>query len=265
MKRQHGQMHRKRVNLMPAKKRRDEWRQLVFQIAAEHPSWGPGRVNTELGESDVARAILAMDGEEDKGLPGARTIGRWQSEFKLLDTPAKLAFRMYSWPEAMRREALPWEASAALFDLSQYRKRPIPIRRAQWFWRVTLACPDAPLARRDELAGYLSAADALPEDARKATHETVEATISYAPWRSEKHQQICAEAIRRGEIKQLSLTLTADTTIDEAVEAGDELTGGATDSASVRGDLRSLFQAWADHPELSPPDALDAAIKEGTA
>lgn len=240
---------------MPAKKHNEEWRELVFQVAEDHPTWGPGRVSVAISQHPTRPGLA--DAEDGVSLPSERTIGRWLREFRALDEQARLPYRTYSWPEAMRRGALPWDAAAALFDLAQ-SGQSVTIRKAQWFWRVTLARPDAPIDNRDKLARYLAAADLLPEDARMATYETVEAAMFYAPWQSEEHQRLYYEAIGRGDVKLLSLALTADTTIDEAIAALDEQQAGMGTS------MRSLFEAWAEHPELSRTEALDAQIEAGS-
>lgn len=203
---------------------------------------------------EISQQSANADTSEDKDmeLPSERTIGRWLREFRALDDRAKLAYRTYTWPEAMRRCALPWEASAALFDLGRFRPRArLTIRHAQCFWRVTLACPDAPIDQRDEIARVLAAADALPEDARQATYETAEAMIAYTPWRSPEHLEEYGHAIERGDVRRLAVRFTPETDIDDALDAIDELTGGAIGTPFARRALRSYFEDTAQYGSLA--------------
>ena len=58
------------------------------------------------------------------------------------------------------------------------------------------------------------------------------------------------------------MTLTPNTTIDEGVEVVDELTGGAL-SPFARRSLRSIFEAMAKYPQLSPTEPLAAQQEAG--
>lgn len=223
-----------------------KWHIRIFRIKANNNTWGAGRIAKKLYED-----------WPDEDAPSESVVRRI-----LKSPPADLdMLRYYSWPSTMREGLLPWESGPALFELLRhYReagaRKPPTVGRAQWYWRVTLGCPDAPVGRRDELAGILAAADVLPEDARKATYETVEAMISYAPWRSTEDQQLYGEAIERGDISQLVLALTADTSIDAATAAFFKHTGGSVDTPFLRRAVRSFFEVMAKHPELSPPESL---------
>lgn len=233
----------------PGRKRTDsKWIPQVFKLKANNPSWGGGRI--------AERLDINFPGQ---GAPSETVVRRM-----LKSPPPNFAtLRYYSWPEAMIRGELPWEAGAVATGLlRRYREvgisEPPSIGRVQWFWRLTLACPDSPVGRRHTLAGYLAAGDVLPDDARSEAHDAVGAEIALAPWRSEEHRRVYEKAITSGEAKAASLFLPAGTTIDAAIEALSEAAGPAADSELGRTMIRSLIESQARYPELSFLEALAA-------
>lgn len=140
---------------MPNTRIRDQWEPDIKGIVADHPKWGPHRICEEL----LSRARDA--GEENPDLPSERTIGRIKKKL----TPTELMeYKTFHWPQSMESGSLPWEASAAAFELLRAKKpskaapflddglfhttyftrrllgRPT-VRQVRWFWRVTQAMP----------------------------------------------------------------------------------------------------------------------------
>ena len=110
--------------------------------------------------------------------------------------------------------ALPWEASAAALELLGIVPPPDgnrpSVRLARWFWRVTQAAPDMPLMVLDfsALIDRFSIAQLLAEweilgDPPSMYWNSVEAVLTYAPWRSEDHAGHYAAALRDGRVPPL--------------------------------------------------------------
>ena len=140
-----------------------------------------------------------------KELPSERHLGRLKNE-ALEDAPETSAlYREFSWPASFEDDDLPmpWEAGVAAFDLLTFlhqndRERPTN-GDVLWFWRVTVAAPDAPVATRWQLASQLHWFDLTP--LRADCQRAVEWCLIYAPWRSKKAQTKYVEAVRQKEIR----------------------------------------------------------------
>lgn len=145
----------------------DKWRPWVNEAAAEHPRYGPARIRSEIEQRELREAERDAR-PADLDTPSERTIGRWLREFRALGEREQMPYRLYSWPEAMERGALPWEASEELFDLTRWLTclphDRLTIQRAQWYWRLTLAAPNQPPSERYFTAHMLAVADAMPDD-----------------------------------------------------------------------------------------------------
>jgi len=159
------------------------WLKKINELTANFPKLGP-KAAAQRFEKDPECA--ARD-----DWPSESTIGRKQREFRRKDPAEQVGYRWLHWPESFDEGALPWEsAGAALEVLRFYREkgtgRP-PIALARWYWRLTLAAPDAPFAGRFQMAALLQAA-AFPNMPPEAQDwpEAVEEWLTYGPWRSEE-------------------------------------------------------------------------------
>ena len=79
-------------------------------------------------------------------------------------------YRVAHWPESFENRALPWEASQALIEQLRHwgRIHQPTVHEATWFYRLTLAAPEAPIEVRAEFALWEELA---PNDDRKAAFQ----------------------------------------------------------------------------------------------
>jgi hypothetical protein len=145
----------------------------VREIAENEPQRSPREIFERLERE--AETL----GRDDA--PSKRTIGRIRAEHKAVPEMERVAYRYVYWPEAMERGSLPWEASAAVFELLRYcaaqGRRPT-VREAFWYWRATLAAPDAPAADRRRVADTLGIFENIPESAARLA----EGFLLHRPW-----------------------------------------------------------------------------------
>lgn len=125
-------------------------------------------------------------------VPSDRAIRRVMAEFRAAPKGERLPYQFFAWPGSMENGALPWEASRAVLDLLRFRTEnglgPPLIREAQWFWRVTLAIPDAPIGKRRHIALHL-AMHAIALNPSPQTLTAVQWKLTYQPWRSAKDKK----------------------------------------------------------------------------
>lgn len=134
------------------------WRERVFSLKANNPTWGPGRIRRAL-EREPATI------QRDDWPPAERTIGRLLVEFEKLGA-ARLDYEEFYWPDSMERGDVPWEAGAAAIEMLAEldhdglgELRP-SIREVRWFWRVSLAAPALSRGARINIAFLLAARSA---------------------------------------------------------------------------------------------------------
>ena len=152
--------------------------------------------NSPMGGVEMRR-LLKYDPEMEKQnpptpVPSDRAIRRIMAEFKDAPEEERLPYQFFAWPGSMENGALPWEASRAVLDLlrlrTENRMRPPLIREAQWFWRVTLAIPDAAIEKRRHIALHL-AMHAITLNPSPQTLTAIQWEMVYQPWRSAKDKQ----------------------------------------------------------------------------
>ena len=169
-----------------------------------------------------ARLISAADEAVKAGrpfkVPSERTIRRLHQEYKEdLTDEERSQYHQLKWPESMEMGVaiteLPWDASASVLELLAFsqregRRRPT-IRQAKWFWRITLAAPDAPLPSREYSSWMLAAHEdrgSVPEEELRK----VEWFLAFAPWRSDDNRQSYKGAIDEGTVPQPLLQILLD-------------------------------------------------------
>ena len=154
---------------------------------------------TALAEADKASlsvdAIVASLKEQappagvSDPVPSARTVARYVKDARNAAEKDRLPYRVFSWPQSMEEGSLPWEASRVLFDWLRDRAdkgRPAPlVDEARWFWRVTLAIPEAPFADRADIAGHLTLVERYGCQPHAGAPEILQRLLTYQPWRSD--------------------------------------------------------------------------------
>lgn len=169
------------------------WIEKIYTLRADNPRRGARAIKAQLER--IGREIDRSDWPEE------RTIAKYISTFDRLPEHEKQRYHSVYWPETFERGILPWEAAAACLELlneHQGKERPT-VRLARWFWRVTLAAPDAPAFYRRNYAGWLAAAEIVGTGNANVSRY-VEAALQYAPWRSSENERRYKKAMEKGEI-----------------------------------------------------------------
>lgn len=133
--------------------------------------------------------MLHAESRKSRGgkTPSARTVGRIRQEFWKLPAEEQQQYGLFCWPDSMDNGALPWEAASAAFELLQRAhqdERPPPVRLVRWFWRITLAAPDADFSLRLPFAQCMAAAEVLGGPVGAKVQRWVESYLRFAPWQS---------------------------------------------------------------------------------
>lgn len=170
---------------MPAKRFRDPWVEPVRQIVSDHADWGRHAVHDELVQRAETWGLRSLD------VPSDSTVGRIMTEFRRADPAQRRDYERFHWPESLGADDLPWEAGRALLDLLAYldahaKPRP-PIRLARWYWRLTLAAPDASIPERLSHAISLASEESV---AGSVSDAWTERFLAYAPWRDELNEEL---------------------------------------------------------------------------
>lgn len=177
---------------MPAKRLRDPWEEPVRQIVSDHPSWGRREVREALTQHAAERGMSPVD------VPSESTVGRIMADFRKAGPAQRRNYERFRWPESLGTDDMPWEAGRALLDLLAYHDahempRP-PNRLARWFWRVTLAAPDAPIEERLSVSIGLASGESV-EDSVPLSWE--ERFLAYAPWKDELNRDLLMLSLLR--------------------------------------------------------------------
>lgn len=170
------------------------WRNRVRSLVESPPN----------GERLTDRAIASQLEQEARELgrddsPGERSVGRIRKEHEGAPERERREYRAFRWPLSMQQGALAWEAAPAALELMRNAKHasPPPMRLVKWFWRVTLAVPDAPFVVRCRLAQWLAAEEAV-DPAGAIMHRAVEVEMMYAPWQSHEAHTSYQDALSEG-------------------------------------------------------------------
>jgi hypothetical protein len=222
---------------MPNTRIRDQWEPLVKSIVADNQKWGPRRVLGELRNRAETQG-LASD------YPSERTIQRIKDditpeeiiEYRSFHWPESMGRSGLPWEASesalelleVHREANPFMRyleSQAELPFADNGRQPLgmrwghrpTVRLARWYWRVTQAARDLPaetqslvLLRPIHIPGRYDIAVLLAEwegrsDAPQSLRDSVEAYLTFAPWRgTERAIEYMAE-VERGRIPGLTL------------------------------------------------------------
>ena len=182
------------------------WHELIWSMVGERPKPTLKTILAQLGE---ASRISESHPQPLGKPPKARAVRYSIEKHKLLPPEEQRQYALFHWPGSLGSPDLPWEASAACLELlayfqqanrwdpAHYASRPT-IRLAKWFWRVTLAAPDAPFHYRRAVAVSLAISEVLPGGRPEIDARSGEGYLAYAPWRSKKALKNYQEALDAG-------------------------------------------------------------------
>jgi hypothetical protein len=132
-------------------------------------------------------------------VPSDRAIRRIMTQFKGAPKSERQSYRYFSWPESMEAGILPWEAARVVLDLMRFRTEahmePPLVLEAQWFWRVTLAIPDAPIETRVKAAAALVML-AMSDQPKSENLKVLQWRLAYQTWRSKADREAYLQAAK---------------------------------------------------------------------
>ena len=135
----------------------------------------PNLISREIQEQaeELAKAWPQEEGHPSPGkAPGLRTIYKYRDAYHELPEYAQRAYQPFRWPTSMEQGLLSWEASSRAIELltwcqDQELWAP-PISLTNWFYRISLVIPKAPLGERlrvaQTVASYREAEQDVPAD-----------------------------------------------------------------------------------------------------
>jgi|SRR5919106_5946980 hypothetical protein len=141
---------------------------------SDHPEVNPGRV------SELAQTVARELGRNDA--PARATTYKYFDFYQRIPERLRSRYQEFVWPEVMEAGILPWEASRVVLDLlawaAGHQLPPLTVGIVEWFWRISLALPEAPLHLRLRVAltcaTYWEADERIPENLRtQITLQTV--------------------------------------------------------------------------------------------
>ena len=197
---------------MPQRPIAEHWKRRIGTLVENPPR----------GERLTDRRIAAVLEEEAQRLgrddsPSERSVGRIRKHHERPGAEdERREYRLYRWPNSMEDESLPWEAAAAGLELMRaygYKRPLVPLVR--WFYRLTLAVPDAPLKERKNRAIFLAMNEAADSPNPQA-YDTVEGWMLYQPWTSADAELEYQEAILAGVVPNEQVPLSSRDAIELA-------------------------------------------------
>lgn len=185
------------------------WREAIFSIVA-NPT--PNERLTDQSIVRRLREVAPRIGRTD--VPSPRSVGRIRKEFGELDEEDRRDYYRFHWPASMEDGSLPWEASAAALELLRMPTKSRPtISLVKWFYRLTLAVPDAPVEDRKNRAIFLAMNEAADSPSPRAK-ETVEGWMIYQPWTSADAELEYQEAILAAVVPDEQIPIASMDTIE---------------------------------------------------
>jgi hypothetical protein len=138
-------------------------------------------------EGLTANAIArCLDTDHERGRAGRTDNPHRTTIQRVLDNfpdEERAQWRFVRWPETFERELLPWEAAAVLLDLRGQLGR-FTVRFGRWYWRASLAAPDAPPWVHQCIASAMAAREAGGADYEdyEAEARSIEFYIALKGW-----------------------------------------------------------------------------------
>lgn len=156
----------------------DFWIDHIRVLKANDPKLSGARIRAELKKVEAPPTPP----------PSLRAILRVLEEFQDVPRVDQERYKHFVWPHSMDTSQIPWEASRIVLDLIRYRAEqqmePPLVREAEWFYRVSIAAPDATISMRFTFTLAILAG---------GTSGWLEKVLAFRPWRSSED----AEAYRR--------------------------------------------------------------------
>lgn len=120
-------------------------------------------------------------------LPSIRAIHDILAKARSQPMEARRQLGEVRWPEAFGDDfgLMPWSAQPAYFELLYRLGGQLPLLPlAQWFWRLSLAAPDAKTSVRHYMAAAMALAESGYFEEVFPSPDAVEVYLAFAPWRS---------------------------------------------------------------------------------
>jgi hypothetical protein len=135
---------------------------------ANRPDLNPAEIS-ELAQKEAERS------NPPPSPPARATAYKYRDLYETIPEHIREGYRQFVWPDMMEDGSLPWKASRDALDLlnwaDEHDLSPPTVAITAWFWRVTLALPDAPLGLRLRIAVTIAthkeAGQPIPEDLKK--------------------------------------------------------------------------------------------------
>lgn len=193
------------------------WRDRVFRLAAS-----PERMRSRR----IWQKLSAVFGDD---CPSERWIEGRLKEWDRLPPEVRQNFYSFRWPDSMLSgalpsgDALPWEAGKAALELLRLLSgigRP-PILLVKWWWRVSVAVPDAPPVVRLSVAQQLASQETV-HGQDFLSNASCEMLLVHKPWESDKAQGRYRAACRAAGVEPFrhpTVDLPPDADLDTIVEA----------------------------------------------
>lgn len=187
---------------MPRPRVSRNWADSVRFLTENDPHISAAKIRQTLTAAASARP-------EWGAVPSLRWIGERRSEHLRSPEATRVRYREFRWPEAMTTGMLPWESARSIFELVRYFSEmsgpPLTLRRAVWFWRVSLAAPtDAPVDELNYCAWCCLIAEDVPEAEQRSIHQHVHARLVRMPWPSgTQRANEFVQAVNRGDVVAL--------------------------------------------------------------
>ncbi len=159
------------------------WIEAIRKFTANEPRLGPRAIHKRFEE-----AVKKVGKADVLPIPGERTIGRVQEEFRGLPDKERQRYRQFRWPEDMQNGLLPWEAGASALELVRWRLErkcePPLIGQVHWFYRISTLAPDAPFDDRYTAARWLCAFEVAGDPpGAEGMKRSIEFWLAFKPWR----------------------------------------------------------------------------------
>jgi hypothetical protein len=251
----------------------------ITDLAVNTPKQTAGKVRLDLER-------WAKQTGYEKPLPSVRQVARELSKLRphveKIEAGGELGdlanFKHFYFPESMERGELPWEAAPAALELLEWGAdipaegedesyRPT-IASVRWFWRVSIAAPDAPLDTRIHIATSLEMLSLRSDVTPEAQKRVIEACLLHHIWRPHRHDWETRLLKVRNYLQKSSVDETwqlAEAWVNDirnAVEVEAGLKPRTIWRAEVT-DPEALVRHLVEHPDLWPLLKINyAALRE---
>jgi hypothetical protein len=180
------------------------WVERIRVLAANNPRLSGVEIQRKL-KNDL---LINKNEHPPTPVPSDRSIRRIVAQFSSFTTSQQQPYRYFSWPTSIEAGVVPWEAGRVVLELIRFRidQKMLPplIVEAQWFWRVTLAIPEAPISQRAKVAATLAMIALSEQQPQTENLDVLQWLLAYQPWRSKQDRQAYLQAIKERRIPATS-------------------------------------------------------------